>query len=73
MKIGTHLWSYIAELSSARKMFQPIFVEKIKTHILCSATFFSRKSYRLLNKVEEYDRGGQATDNIAHAHFTPDS
>jgi len=49
------------------------FVEKIKTHILCSVTFFFRKSYRLWDKVEKYCRVGQATDdNIAHAHCMPD-
>jgi hypothetical protein len=42
-------------------MFQANFVEKIKTHILCSVTFFL--SYRLLDNVEKYCRAGQGTDD----------
>jgi hypothetical protein len=38
------------------------FVEKIKTHILCSITFF-RKSCRLWDNVEKYGRTRQATDD----------
>jgi len=49
------------------------FVEKIKTHILCSITFFF-KSCRLLDNVEKYCRAGQATDdNMAHAHCMLDN
>jgi len=47
-------------------MFQTKVVEKIKTHILCSTTFF-RKSCPLWHNVEKYCRAGQATDdNMAH-------
>jgi len=54
-------------------MFQTKFVEKIKTHILCSVTFFW-KSYRLWDNVEKYCRAGQVTDdNMAHAHFILDT
>jgi len=43
-------------------------VEKIKTHITCSVTFF-RNSYRLWDNVEKYSRAGRTTDdNMAHAH-----
>jgi len=50
-------------------MFQTKVVEKIKTHILCSVTFF-RKSCRLWEYVEKYCRAEQATDdNMAHAHY----
>ena len=44
-------------------MFQAKVAEKIKTHILCSITFF-RKSCRLCDNVEKYcgDRG--ATNNV---------
>ena len=49
--------------------FQTKVVEKIKTHILCSLLFFSRKSCRLLDHMEKYCRAGQAAnDNMAHAH-----
>jgi hypothetical protein len=43
-------------------MFQTKDVEKIKTHILCSVTFF-RKSCRLSYNVEKYGRAIQATDD----------
>jgi len=46
-------------------MFQAEFVENIKTHILFSTTFFSRKSCRLWDNVEKCCRPRQATgDNI---------
>jgi hypothetical protein len=38
------------------------FVEKIKTHILCSITFFPR-IVRLWDNVEKYGTAGQATDD----------
>jgi len=41
-------------------MFQTKVVEKIKTHIWCSKTFF-RKSCHLWDNVEKYCRSGQAT------------
>jgi len=54
-------------------MFQTKVVEKIKTHILCSVTFF-RKECRLLDNVEQYCTAGQATDdNMAHAHCMLDT
>ena len=37
-------------------------VEKIETHILCSITFFPRKSCPLWNKVGKFCTAGQATD-----------
>jgi hypothetical protein len=37
-------------------------VEKTKTHILCSITF-SRKSYRLWDKVEKLGTARQDTDD----------
>ena len=42
--------------------------ETIKTHILCSVTFFPRKSRRLLDNVEKYSTEGKANDdNMTHA------
>ena len=40
-------------------------VEQIKTHILCSATFFfpPRESCCLSDNVKEYGTAGQATDD----------
>ena len=37
-----------------RRAFSVKVVEKIKTHFLCSTTFFSRKSCRLEDNVEKY-------------------
>jgi len=54
-------------------MFQTKVVEKIKTHILFSVTFF-RKSCRLWDNVEKCCRAGQdRDDNMAHAHCLPDT
>jgi hypothetical protein len=48
-------------------------VEKIKTHILCSKTYF-RTSRLVCDKEGKYDAGGQATDdNMAHTHCIPDT
>jgi hypothetical protein len=44
-------------------MFQTKVAEKIKTRILCSVTFFFRKSYRFLGNVEKYGTARQATDD----------
>jgi len=43
-------------------MFQAMFVEGIKTHILCLVTFFSRKLCPLRDSVEKRGTVGQATD-----------
>jgi hypothetical protein len=43
-------------------MFQTYVVEKIKTHILCSITFF-QKLCRLGDNVEKYGRVRQAIDD----------
>ena len=49
-------------------------VENIKTHILCSVTFFPRISCRLWGNVEKYVRAGQPADgNMAHAHCMLDT
>ena len=61
-----HFWSYLAQFFLEWEMFQTEFIEKIKTHVLCSVTF-SRKSYRLWDNVEKYCTVGQATGEVAHA------
>jgi len=44
-------------------MFPNKFVDKFKTHILCSIIFFFfRKSCRLYDNVEKFCTAGQATD-----------
>ena len=40
MKTNLHFRSYLAQFSLESEMFQAEVVEKIKTHILCSVTFF---------------------------------
>jgi hypothetical protein len=59
----------LAQFFLEREMFQTKVVEEIKTHILCSVTFF-RKSCGLWDKVEKkYCTAGQGTeDNMEHAH-----
>ena len=45
MKTNTYFWSYLAHFLLEWEMFQEKFVEKIKTHILCSITSPPPKSY----------------------------
>jgi hypothetical protein len=55
-------------------MFQTKVVEKIKTHILCSVTFFleNRAFYEIM--CEKYCIALQATDdNMAHAYCVVDT
>jgi len=40
MKTNIHFWSYLAQFFLEWEMFQTKVVEKIKTHVLCSVTFF---------------------------------
>ena len=47
MKTNIHFCYYLANFFIEREMFQTKVVEKIKTHILCSVTFFFFKSSRL--------------------------
>ena len=42
-KTSVHFWSYLAHFFLEWEMFQTKAVEKIKTHILCSVTFFFPK------------------------------
>jgi hypothetical protein len=66
MKTFSHLWQYLAELFLEWEMFDIKVVEKIKRHILCSATF-SRKSCPLWDNVEKAGGSRDATDTMAHA------
>jgi hypothetical protein len=73
MKSNTQFRSYLAYFFLEWETFQTKVVEKIKTHILCSVTFF-RKSCRLWDNVDKYCRAGQTTDgNMAHAHCMLDT
>jgi len=40
MKTDIHFWSYLAQFFLEWEMLQIQVVQKIKTHILCSVTFF---------------------------------
>jgi hypothetical protein len=61
MKTNRKFRSYLAKFFLEWEMLQTKFVEKIKTHILCSGTVFL-KSRRLRDNVEQFCRGRQATD-----------
>jgi hypothetical protein len=61
MKTCVHLRQYLAHLLLETEMFQTKFVNKIKTHILCSVTFFLNLC-RLLDNVVKYGTAGQAAD-----------
>jgi len=51
MKTNIHFVSYLVHFFLKWEMFQTKVVEKLKTHILCSVTFFF-KSCRLWDNVE---------------------
>ena len=53
-------------------MLQTKVVEKIKTHILCSVTFFPNM-VPFVRKCGKYCGAGQATDNTAHARCMLDN
>jgi hypothetical protein len=54
----TFLLSYLAHFFLEWDIFQTKVIEKIKIHIFCSVTFFS-KVVRLWENVEKYYRGGK--------------
>jgi len=67
MKTNIQFWSYLAQFFPEWEMFQTKVVEKLKTSILCSVTFFS-KIVPFMNNMNKY-RAGQATHNdMAHAY-----
>ena len=73
MQTDIHFLSYLGQFFLEWKMFQTKVAEKIKTHILCSVTFF-RKSCRLWDNVEKFCREGWAADaNKVHAHCMLDT
>jgi hypothetical protein len=73
MKTNIHFRSQLAQLFLERRTFQTKIIEKLKTHILYSITFFI-KSCRLWDNGEKYCWAGQATDdNMAHAHCVLDT
>ena len=67
MKTFSHLWQYLADLFVECEMFQIKVVEKIKTHILCSVTFF-RKLRHLWDSVEKYGGAREDAGNMVPVH-----
>ena len=73
MKTDMHFWSYLAHFFLEWEMFRTEVVEKVKTHILYSVTFFL-KSYFLWDNLKNIYREGQRTDdNMAHAYCMLDN
>ena len=66
----TNFQSYLTQFLLKWQIFKIKVVEKLKTHILFSITFFFlKKSCLLWDTVENLCRVGHATDdNMAHAH-----
>jgi hypothetical protein len=55
-------------------MFQTKVAEKIKTHILCSVTFFFENLAVYEKMWKKYCKAGQATDdNMVHAYYLLDT
>jgi hypothetical protein len=63
MKTFSHLRQYLVKFFLEWEMFYTKLVEKIKTNILCSITFF-RKSCRLWDNVEKYSGNRGATNDV---------
>ena len=67
MKTKMHFLSYLTHFFLECEMFQTKLVEKFKTHIMCSVTFFLT-ILPFMRYVEKCCKAGQAThDNMAHA------
>ena len=64
MKTNIHIRPHLAQFFLERQMFRNKCVEKIKTHILSSITFFFRKYYPFWHNVEKNVSVKQATHNI---------
>jgi hypothetical protein len=69
----TYTCQYLSHFSLEWQMFQTKVVEKAKTHILCSVSFFL-KIMPPWDNVGKYCRVWQATDdNMAHVHCMQDT
>jgi len=70
MKNNIYFLSYLAQFFLEGEMFQTKFAQKIKTHILCSITFFPPENHVVYEIMwKKYCTAEQATyDNVAHAH-----
>jgi len=74
MKTDIHFLSYLAQFFVEWEMLKTKVVQKVKTHILCSVTFFFSKNRTVWDNVEKYCRAEHATDdNMALAHWMLDT
>jgi hypothetical protein len=67
MKTFSHLRNYLVKLSSEWEVFQRNVVEKIKTHILCSISFFFPKIAHFMTKCRKIQQNQRGADNMTHA------
>jgi len=73
MKTYIYLWSCLTYSFLEWELLQTKTVEKIKTHVLRSITFF-RKSRYLWDNAEKFGTAGEGTDdNMAHVHCMLDT
>jgi hypothetical protein len=73
MKTNVRIGSYLAQFLEW-EMFQTKVADEITTRVLCSVTFFFRKSCPIWDNVEKYWTAGQAIDdNMAHAYCILDN
>jgi len=68
MKTNIHFLSYVAHFFLEWEMFRTKVVEKIKTPIFCSVTFF-QKSCNLWGNVKKYHSVRQATEDCGACAF----
>jgi len=61
-KTNAHFWQYLTHFVEW-EMFHTTVVEKIKTHVLWSVTFFVFNLCSLWDNVEKYCKARQATDD----------
>jgi len=64
----TNIYLYLSRFLQ-RQISRTKVVEKIKTNILISITFFFRKSCSLSDNVEKYSRSGLATNDYSACAF----
>jgi len=75
MKTNIDFWSYLAQFLLEWEMFREQFIEKPKTHILYSITFFFTENRAVCVIMwKNIAQPGQATDgNMAYAHCILDT
>jgi len=76
MQTNTHFWSYLVQFSLEYKVFHIQAVDKLKTRISCSGTFFflpeNRAGYEILWKnIVESERAQVTTWRMHISHWIP--